>query len=77
MYNKPYENESLPPVLYTHHEAGICSFINITPAKLMFIYVLYVKKLPKLAKFYDSNKNPHCFKEDERCTIQFHAKSGY
>lgn len=53
MYNKPYENESLPPVLYTHHEAGICSFINIAPAKLMFIYVLYVKKLPKLAKFYD------------------------
>ena len=64
-------------MLYTHHEAGICGFISIIPAKLMFTDVLYVKKLPKQAKFYDSNKNPHCFKENEIWTIQFQAKSGY
>lgn len=78
MYIKPYQKWNPSPVVYAHHEAGICSFINITPTKLMFIYDLYVKKnSQKLDKFYDSDKNPHCFKEDEIRPIQFHTKSGY
>lgn len=42
----------------------------------MFIYALYVKKFPKLGKFYYSNMNLHCLKEDEIQYSSTHAKRG-